>query len=292
MRKTSYLFVVAALALALAPGCGKKKDEAPGGAEPRGAPEAGDTPAGDPGKAGAAAEPKPEEKPAPPPASFKGKARVINLLVDRDGKAHTIDVWAKRSFTHGPVRLAQNVAPGTASDWFGVPEGSPVTFVAAGADSDAESVGGLSAPGEGETRTVTLTLNDAGEPTSGQTSFEPTPPAAGKGLVVLEAGAFQGHAEAFTPLLGAWGFSFKVGDGKGCREGRQPGLNLGGTSYVDYEVDPGQVTFTLHKGDDYTCAQPAVYTITLDVAADSSHMVHVYTPDAKGITHLVLPITF
>lgn len=292
MRKTSSMFVVAALALAL--GCGKKDDGKQGEAAPKGEPKAvaKDSPAGDPAaKPGTPpATAKPEDKPAPPPESFKGKARVINLLVDRDGKGHTIDVWAKRSFQYGPARLAQNVAPGTASEWFGVPEGQSVTFVAAGSDSDAESLGGLSAPRDGETATVTLTLDESGKPRSGQTSFVPTKPAAGKGLVVLEAGAFQGHAEAFKATLGGWGYAFKVGDGKGCREGRQTGLNLGGTSYVDYEVDPGKVTFALHKGDDYDCKQPAVYTIELDVAADAGQMVHVYTPDAKGFAHLVLPI--
>lgn len=136
----------------------------------------------------------------------------------------------------------------------------------------------------------TLTLSDGGTPTAGLSSFKAEKPAAGQGLVVLEAGAFQGHAEAFKPMLGAWGYSFKVGDGSACREGRQKGLNLGGTSYVDYEVPPGSATFTLHMGDDYDCKKPAVYTITVEVAADAAKMIHVYTPDAKTITHLELPL--
>ena len=80
------------------------------------------------------------------------------------------------------------------------------------------------------------------------------------------------------------------GDGTGCRTGRQKGLNLGGTSYVDYEVPPGKATFTLHMGDDYDCKKPAVYTISVDATADTASMVHVYTPDAKTITHVVLPL--
>ena len=80
-----------------------------------------------------------------------------------------------------------------------------------------------------------------------------------RGLVVLEAGAFMGHAEACKPLVGSWGYAFHVGDGAGCRTGRQQNLNLGGTSYLDYELPPGKATFALHQGDHYDCKLPAGY---------------------------------
>lgn len=274
-------------------GCGKgdksdKKNASAGGATTTVA--AAGTGAGT--AAGQPAAPKPADKPAPPADSFKGKVRVVNLLVDRDGKSQAIDVWAKRTFEHGPVRLAENVPLGAASPWFATPESHSIVIVPTGAgpDARAQELGGLSAGKEGEMFSHTLTLNDGGKPTAGLSSFKATKPAAGQGLVVLEAGAFMGHADAFKPMLGGWGYAFKVGDGTACRTGRQKDLNLGGTSYVDYEVPPGAATFTLHMGDDYDCKKPPVYTLTVDAAADTATMVHVYTADAKTITHLTLPL--
>ena len=273
-------------------GCGKSdKDKA------KPAPTPADKPA--PGASGGAtagggttAAPPAADKPPPPADTFKGKVRVVNLLVDRAGKSQAIDVWAKRSFEHGPVRLAENIALGTASPWFATPAGHSIVIVPTGAGPDARDreLGGLSAGKDGEMFSHTLTLNDGGTPTAGLSSFKAAKPAAGQGLVVLEAGAFMGHAEAFKPTLGSWGYAFKVGDGTACRTGRQKGLDLGGTSYVDYEVAPGPATFTLHMGDDYECKKPAVYTLTVDATADAATMVHVYTPDAKTITHVTLPL--
>jgi hypothetical protein len=282
------LGVTCALALL---GCGKKDDKDKG-AKPEVKPPAGSAAVANGGTGTAPEAPKPAEKPAPPADTFKGKVRVVNLLVDRAGKSQAIDVWAKRSFEHGPVRLAENIALGAASPWFATPAGHSIVIVPTGAGPDARDreLGGLSAGAEGEMFSHTLTLNDGGAPTAGLSSFKAAKPAAGQGLVVLEAGAFMGHAEAFKPLLGAWGYAFKVGDGTACRTGRQKGLDLGGTSYVDYEVPPGKATFTLHMGDDYECKKPAVYTISVDATADTASMVHVYTPDAKTITHVVLPL--
>jgi hypothetical protein len=227
----------------------------------------------------------------PPPETFVGKARLVNLLVDRAGKAQTVDVWARRSFTHGPLLLASGIDVGEASDWFAAPKGQSIVIVATGAGPDAAELGGMFSPSSDEEQmSHTLTLRDTGTPSAGLTQFEAVPPPAGKGLVVLEAGAFGGHAEAFKPLLGSWGYAFKVGDGAACRAGRQPQMMLGGTSYVDYELDPGKATFALHRGDDYQCAQPPVYTFEVDVVADAATMVHVYTPDAKRIAHLALPL--
>jgi hypothetical protein len=227
--------------------------------------------------------------PPPPPEAYKGKLQVVNLLVGRDGKPQTVDVWALQTFTEGAVELAANLEVGHASDWFGVPEHHDVEVVPAGGGPDAKPLAGLFAPQDGEQDSDVLALGQDGTPSAGRTSFKAEKPAAGKGLVVLEAGAFQGHADAFKEPLGAWGYAFQVGDGKGCRAGRQPNMMLGGTSYVDYEVDPGKQTFALYKGDDYKCAQAPVYTMELDVPADGAVMVHVYTPDAKSVAHLVLP---
>lgn len=256
-------------------------------------PTTGAAPAG----AGAAAATQPPTAPAadlppPPPEAFEGKTRLVNLLVDASGQAPTVDVWAKPSFTHGAVKLAEGIAPGAASDWFGVPKGQSTTVVPTGAGPDAPSLGGLFAPKPDEQTSHVLTLAESGAPSVGLTGYKAAKPAAGKALVVLEAGAFSGHKERFKELLGSWGHTFKVGDGKACREGEQKGMMLGGTSYVPYVVAPGKTTFALHRGDDYTCEKPPVYSFEVDAAADQGTLVHVYTPDAKAIAHLVLPIAF
>lgn len=72
-------------------------------------------------------------------------------------------------------------------------------------------------------------------------------------------------------------------------------LALGGTSPYELDLDPGKHKISLHKWpgsskDDERC-KDAVFTIDVDVVADKSQWVFLYSPDqGKAIATLALPI--
>jgi hypothetical protein len=292
LRTTVPLGLAAALVVA---GCNKKSDSGGPGS------------AGSAGSAAAAATvPDAQELPAPPKDAFIGDARVVNLYRDTAGTNHTIDVWGRRSFKYGPIKLASNLPYGAASGWFGIPEGTRTVLLPAGAGPDDErELGGVFAPTAGEQATVLFLAKD-GEPASFQLQDSPPGrmnaperPPAGKGLVVLHPEALMDHDEALRPTYG--GRSFDVGDGAGnCARTRveDKGFQrpvLGGTQYLELDLPPGTATFTFHRwpapaGIKDNCKTPPVFELQVEVVADQGTAVFLHTPDGQKLAALQIPL--
>ena len=51
-----------------------------------------------------------DELPPPDGSAFVGRNRVVNLWVGPGGTTQVVDVWARRTFTNGPVLLAEGLA--------------------------------------------------------------------------------------------------------------------------------------------------------------------------------------
>ncbi len=276
--------------LAFAAGACGKSDE---GKKKAPAPEKTDKgAAGAATKAPAAAK---KELPPPPPEAMQGKGRIINLYVDAAGKSKKVDVWARRSFTNGPLELAKDIELGKASDWFDVPKGQSVVVVEAGAGADGEKLGGIFGPKKGEHITGILTADSSGasvasiwETSAEKKSGVPEPPPAGKGLVMVRAYQLRSLNEFGKTLKdNKLDNAFLVGDGSGTclkqraeESGGQPVI-LGGTNPTEYIFDPGKVKMTLHGWmEKDKCGAPAMLTTEVDVKPDSGTLVVIYTPDA------------
>jgi hypothetical protein len=299
------LLVLAALALLVAAtGC-KKSDAAKSekGAEPA-SPSTGEP--AEPGEPTSAEGPgaAPATPELPPPDKFAGEVRIVNLYRDAEGKTQAIDLWAVRSFSNGPLLLAENVAFGAASDWARAPEGQSIYVKPAGAGADADDLGGFFSPAEGD-RITGILIFESGSASVGsywersaqERSDAIKAPPAGKGLVVLRAGQLWAWDESLRETVG--GGSFNVGDGAGaCRhqrvedEGFQASV-LGGTQPVLLDLDPGTATITLHRwpaSPDSACSSDPVYRFDVEVPASGGVMVLLYTPDGKQLQHLQIPL--
>ena len=138
--------------------------------------------------------PPPAEVASPPPKdSYKGKNRLVNLLVGKDGKTQPGDVWVRRGFKWSPAKLAENVAFGKASTWFGVPEHMSPVFLPPAAQPDDKEISGVGY-GKADEVVTDILMRARGAPTvvtlydvSKEMTQAPQPPAAGKGLVVVWA---------------------------------------------------------------------------------------------------------
>lgn len=250
-----------------------------------------------------AATPNPgdKKKAAPPDELYEGSGRIVNLAMV-DGKPVAIDVWATQSFKYAPVKLAENVAFGEATEWFKSPKGSPVKSFVTGTDPGSkEDLGGAFHPKKGEHITTILYNKEDGSSTNGSywntsddasRSSTPDAPPAGKGYVVFRANQLKPHEKAMKEVTGGW--ALQVGDGKGtCIHQRSQDMGfqaslLGGTQPIEIDLDPGTQKITFHKGISGGCAEESkVYETELEVKADAAQLVVLYTPDAKVLKHSV-----
>jgi hypothetical protein len=243
-----------------------------------------------------------DELPPPDEATFVGQARVVNLWLDGDGATQEIDVWAQRSFTDGPVLLAEGVAFGEASDYFSAPPGQSIVFTPAGEGNDAEELGSMFSPEDGQQITAMYSWEEGGafvpndyeHDGSGFQTVEEAPDD-GQGLVILRAGQLMAHEASL--LEAGLGSSFYVGDSGGtCRTQRveDQGFTasiLGGTQPVYLDLDPGPTTLTLHEWPSVDeCASDPLFDLDVDVPDGEATVVYVYTPDGESLEHLPLPI--
>jgi hypothetical protein len=281
MRTCTVVLVVLAL------GCGKKADD--------------HTAAGS-GSAVQPEAPKPVEA-APPKDAYKGKNRLVNLYIGKDGKTQPLEVWVRRGFKWGPVKLAEAVPFGKASAWFGVPEHMSPVVLPAGAKPDDKEVSPM-AYGKSDEVVTGLLFTSGGVASvtsmydiSKEMTQAPKPSAAGTGGVILFGYALREYEPAMMEKFG--GSSFNVGDGTGaCRPQRDPAMvnnALGGTSPYSLDLPPGKAKITLHKWPGGSaaerCKSPAVFELEVDVVADKSQWVFLYTPDqGKTLATLALPI--
>lgn len=197
------------------------------------------------------------ELPPPDPETFTGLSRVVNLYIDDAGETRVVDVWGRRTFTNGPVLLAEGIGFGEASDFFKTPDGYVVDIVLGGAGPDGEGVGSLFNTAEGEQATTLWVWDDQ----NGSSSWllpeaDPEPsypihpiPEAGSGVVVLNAMQLIPHvADSFAR-------SFLVGEadtGTCLTQSEQiEKLNddpiVGGTQHTYHVYPAGTLSFTLHE---------------------------------------------
>lgn len=272
--------------------CGGKKDDK------NKQPPAG---GGGGGSGAAMTAPEPAKKGAPPKDAYKGKNRLVNLLVGPDGKTQTVDVWVRRGFKWDPVPLAEKVEFGKASAWFGVPEHMSPVVLPAGAKPDDKEISPM-AYGKADEVVTGVMYEDGGR--VGVTSRydvskdmgAPAPAPADKGVLILDAGQLSNFDKQLAEKFG--GRSFYVGDGAGnCLEHRDEkykNLALGGTATRELALAPGKVKISLHKwpaskpGEE--CKSPAVYELEAEATAGKMAYVFIYTPDGgKSLATLTAP---
>lgn len=256
------------------------------------------------GGAGASTVPQVDELPAPDASTYEGANRVVNLWTDADGQTQSIDVWGRRTFANGPILLVEQLEFGEASDYFSAPSGYSLAVVGAGAGPDGEELAGMFNAGPADQVTMVFTNDDPDgvvwapnlwEQAAAETGLAPQPPQPGMGLVYLYAPNTRSFDETLTTAVG--GSSFYVGDGSSrCArqriedEGFAPNV-LGGTQDVQLELPQGPAVVSLHPWfSPDECDQPATIELTLDVPADSTVMVLVYSPDGETIETLQLPV--
>ena len=192
---------------------------------------------------------EPDELPPPDPSMFEGANRIVNLWVGPDGETGPIDVWGRRTFTNGPILLAEDVPFAEASEYFEAPIGYSLVVVGAGAGPDGEERAGLFNAADGEQITTIFTNADELGAVNAPNLFErrtdqsPEPPAEGNGLVLMYAPNVRAFSDSLTAEIG--GDAFYVGDGSAvCRTqrieatGAAPNI-LGGTQQVELELPPG-----------------------------------------------------
>lgn len=262
---------------------------------------AGDEAAGERGAADTGS--APAELPPPDPSSYAGSHRVVNLVTNAvaDGAVPTaIDVWARRTFTHGPVLLAEGIGFEQESGYFAAPVGADVVIVGAGAGPDGAQLAVLPdltgdeqattviTNGDGDAVETALQLDERG------TDRVPAPPEADHGLVVVVAANLDAFDEELRSSVG--GAEFLVGDGSAtCRVQRIESTGVaaevvGAAARVEFEVPPGPVAFSLHPAPSPNgCDQPSILDVTVDVVARETTTLLVYTRDGTALTTVSLP---
>jgi hypothetical protein len=245
-----------------------------------------------------------DELPSPDLSEYEGANRVVNLWVGANGETQVIDVWGRRTFTNGPILLAEGVAFGEASDYFSAPPGYDVAIVGNGAGPDGAELAGMFNAVDGEQITVVFTNDDEQGAVVAPNVWErdldgrsepPAPPTPEMGLVYLLAPNTRSFGDTLTASIGS--DSFYVGDGAGaCRQQRveDQGFQanvLGGTQSVQLDLPPGSATISLHEWPSLDeCAGSTVAEFTVDVTPGQSLMVLVYSPDGETLETLQLPI--
>jgi len=240
------------------------------------------------------------ELPPPDPSAFEGSNRVLNLWVGVDGETTPIDVWGRRTFSNGPILLAESISFGQASDYFSAPSGYDLVVVGAGAGPDGEERASMFNATDGEQITLVFTNGDEFGGVEAPNLIErgpqaPNPASEGNGLLVLTAPNVRAHADQLTESLG--GDAFFVGDGSDtCRTqrieaGGFPPDVLGGTQQIELDVPPGSAAISLHPWfSPDECAQPPVLDLTIDVGAGEAVLVVVYTTDGMSLRSVTLPV--
>jgi hypothetical protein len=242
--------------------------------------------------------------PPPDDAAFEGQARVVNLYLDDEGATQEIDVWARATFTNGPVLLAEGLELGEASDYFEAPTGHSIVFTPAGEGPDGEELGSMFSPHDGQQITAVYSWDETGPFVPNDYEHDPdagTPPEEpleepGTGLVTLRAYPLAAHEDTLTEA--GLGSSFFVGDGSGtCLHQRveDDGFAasiLGGTQPVFLDLATGTATLTFHdwlKSSEQCDNEPQL-ELDVEVPDGEASVVYLYTPDGASVEMLQLPV--
>ena len=79
------------------------------------------------------------------------------------GETAPIDVWGRRTFTNGPILLAEDIGFGESSDYVSAPAGYSLVVVGAGAGPDGDERAGMFNAVDGEQITLVFTNSDESE---------------------------------------------------------------------------------------------------------------------------------
>jgi hypothetical protein len=242
------------------------------------------------------------ELPLPDRSRYVGADRLVNLWVGPAGETREIDVWGRRTFSNGPILLVERLGFGEASAYVSAPPEYELVIVGAGAGPDGEALARLADAAAGRQLTTIFTNDDAdgtvalsewSEIGPGGSDAAPAPPPPGLGTVRLVAANLRAYRDALTVSVG--GDAFFVGDGTGgCvrqrieEQGFEPDV-LGRLDAVLLDLPPGTTTLTLHSWlSPQRCAGPVAAELSVDVVADASTLVVVYTRDGGSIDSLQL----
>jgi hypothetical protein len=242
------------------------------------------------------------ELPPPDEADFTGRARVLNLWLDDALDNVEIDVWAGRTFTNGPVLLADNVGFGEVSDYFSVPDGHSIVFTPSGSGPDGEEIGSMFNPSDGEQ--ILAVLNwDEGTTIPNHWEVDPddldrvppTPTGPDEAILALRAGQLIPWDDELDDDFG--GRSYYVGDGAGScipqtvEEEGFDSLILGGTQPTYHRLASGPATISFHRWPGLDeCASDPVFDFEVDITGGEQVWVFVYTPDGESLETLTVPI--
>ncbi len=117
-----------------------------------------------------------------------------------------------------------------------------------------------------------------------------TNPVAGKGLIVVGAASVQYTAAKDAAWVAGIAGQTKCLTAVGDTDPNTR-TNIGGTSLVPYEVEPGTLSVSLYKSDPGTCTgTPDIGPVSVDVPGGGRSLVLAYGPDATHIKLLALPI--
>ena len=225
---------------------------------------------------------------------------MVNLWVGEGGETTPVDVWVRRSFTAGPVLLADDIRFGDATPYLAAPPGAEVVVVTAGAGPDGRARADLAAATAGEQLTTVFTNDDLDGTVVAPTMVERggdlslVPPTDDQGLIVVFAPNLGAFADRLEAELG--GGSLAVGDGSSaCRTQRFeadgfPADVVGGVRTVELEVSAGPAAISLHPASSADCGQPSVLDLTVDMEPGAITIVLAFTRDGATIEALTLPV--
>lgn len=211
------------------------------------------------------------------------KLRVVNFYLPEDGKPVTLDVLPGLAIgDQDGVEPIHTLELGESTDYFAPPasgDAAAMAFFAEGARAvDAKLMQYENILPAGAQWTVVLSRGDSLDdtPSLALQVFDDLPdetngyydipaPAAGKGQIV-------GSAVALVNVMDQDNDSFQYGiPGQGCLAAPDDGLNVnvGGTSQVPFDVDPGTVQIAAYDPEqDISCSgEPALDPVEVEIAA-------------------------
>ncbi len=243
------------------------------------------------------------------PGKQKARVRFVNLFTNSTYPSSDIDIWQGFSATDSCAKKLETLPYGTASDYIDVTAGDEsgnweTAAYIAGSTDDAHQIMTQTETWKGGEQ-VTITFHGA-EPDASSG----LPPSAGGDQTFFELPEV-GDVASFKPIpdkallgIAATSVQYVAKDGAWVAGvAGQPAClkadgdtdftrtNIGGTSLVQYPVEPGTIQLGLYPSQPATCTgTPAIGPATIEAAAGSRTLVFVYGTDAKSLKLLVLPI--
>jgi hypothetical protein len=238
-----------------------------------------------------------------PTATFHARVRFVNLYTNSTYPKGDIEIWQGYTRTGCSKRLA-TIGFGKASDFVDVTANDAqgnweaTAFVPGGSDDDHQIIQQSETWKGGEQVTVLVFAQEAtsGNPAAAgadQVLFEKDPSqetpistAPGKATIVASGVAVQAAVPDANWRLGVP----RAGCLSSTDDTPSSTTSVGGTSALQFAVDPGPIDVALYPIDPGTCAgNPAVGPVSVDAQEGSRTLVLAYGADAHSLSLLVLP---